>query len=182
MNLWPKIGSFSSITVNNYNIHIAFVPFRQLLEWVKRTMPWLQDRAFDGTLGGLRKKLDDYHGHRTAPSGKPPRLDQKCNLEATYNTLQTKRKLSNQSPFNPAAGRTVQDVSNAWKRLEDAERSFEEWLINELHRLERLDPLAEKFRRKCDIHEQWAAGKEEMLGRDDYKRCSLHELRVKNKI
>jgi hypothetical protein len=34
----------------------------------------------------------------------------------------------------------------------------EEWLLNEIRRLERLDHLAEKFRQKAAIHEAWTHG------------------------
>lgn len=154
-----------------------------LLEWINRTTPWLNAHEFDGTLPGLKKKLEEYNAYRTLNSGKPPRLDQKCGVEATFNTLQTKRKLNNQPAYMPREGRTVADIQNAWKNLEQSEKSFESWLINELTRLEKLDPLAEKFRRKCDIHEQWSKGKEEMLSKQDYKNCSLHELRcIKKKM
>ena len=46
------------------------------------------------------------------------------------------------------------------------------------HRLERLDHLAQKFRHKCEIHEEWSTGKEEMLQSVDFKRCRLNELKV----
>ena len=49
------------------------------------------------------------------------------------------------------------------------------------YRLERLDHLAQKFRHKCEIHEEWAAGKEDMLQSGDFKRCRLNELKVKTK-
>ena len=45
-------------------------------------------------------------------------------------------------------------------------------------RLERLDHLAQKFKHKCDIHEEWAFGKEEMLQSMDFKKCKLNELKV----
>lgn len=48
-------------------------------------------------------------------------------------------------------------------------------------RLERLEHLAEKFRRKCKIHEEWAHGKEEMLGSGDFKRSQLYELKALRK-
>lgn len=51
-------------------------------------------------------------------------------------------------------------------------------LINFLFRLERLDHLAQKFRHKCEIHEEWATGKEDMLKSGDFKRCRLNELKV----
>ena len=52
-----------------------------------------------------------------------------------------------------------QDIAGAWQRLEQAEKGYEEWLLNEIRRLERLDHLAEKFRQKASIHEAWTDGK-----------------------
>jgi len=45
-------------------------------------------------------------------------------------------------------------------------------------RLERLDYLAQKFKSKCDNHEEWASGKDDMLRNQDYKNCRLNELKV----
>ena len=55
------------------------------------------------------------------------------------------------------------------------------WGVNVLHlscRLERLDYLAQKFKSKCDNHEEWASGKDDMLRNKDYKSCRLNELKV----
>lgn len=54
----------------------------------------------------------------------------------------------------------LQDINNAWGNLEGAEKGYEEWLLNEIRRLERLDHLAEKFRQKAAIHEAWTEGAE----------------------
>lgn len=53
---------------------------------------------------------------------------------------------------------SLQDINNAWGGLEQAEKGYEEWLLNEIRRLERLDHLAEKFRQKASIHESWTDG------------------------
>jgi len=45
-------------------------------------------------------------------------------------------------------------------------------------RLERLDHLAAKFKLKCDIHEAWSRGKEDMLQAQDFKKCRLSDLKV----
>jgi hypothetical protein len=45
-------------------------------------------------------------------------------------------------------------------------------------RLERLEHLAQKFKHKCDTHEEWAVGKEDMLKSQDFKRYKLNELKV----
>jgi actinin alpha len=72
----------------------------------------------------------------------------------------------------------VTDIANAWKTLEFAERGFEEWLLSELMRLERLEHLAKKFNHKCDIHEEWANGKEIILEAQDFKHCKLNDLKA----
>lgn len=52
----------------------------------------------------------------------------------------------------------IQDIASAWQGLEQAEKGYEEWLLTEIRRLERLDHLAEKFRQKATNHESWASG------------------------
>merc|ERR1711881_335512 len=58
---------------------------------------------------------------------------------------------------------------------------FEEWLLAELMRLERLEHLAKKFKHKADIHEAWTSGKEDMLSSTDYKNCKIFELKAMKK-
>lgn len=62
--------------------------------------------------------------------------------------------------FYPSHVFSVQDIAGAWQRLEQAEKGYEEWLLNEIRRLERLEHLAEKFRQKASTHEQWAYGEQ----------------------
>lgn len=58
----------------------------------------------------------------------------------------------------PALSSHTQDIAGAWQRLEQAEKGYEEWLLNEIRRLERVEHLAEKFRQKASTHETWAYG------------------------
>lgn len=57
-----------------------------LLEWIRRTLPWLQARQQDNTLADLQKKLEEYRLYRR--NHKPPRVEQKARLETNFNTLQ----------------------------------------------------------------------------------------------
>jgi actinin alpha len=150
-----------------------------LLEWIRRWQPWLQNRTTDGTLPGTQRKLEDFRGYRRRE--KPPRIEQKGRLETSFNTLQTKLRLSNRPAYLPSEGRLITDINGAWKNLENSEKGFEEWLLSEMMRLERLEHLAEKFRRKCTIHEEWANGKEEMLQSQDWRRSQLYELKALRK-
>lgn len=63
------------------------------------------------------------------------------------------------SPWQPCPLWSPQDINNGWQHLEQAEKGYEEWLLNEIRRLERLDHLAEKFRQKASIHEAWTDGR-----------------------
>ena len=47
----------------------------------------------------------------------------------------------------------ITDIQRAWGNLLSSEKGFEEWLLAELMRLERLEHLAKKFKHKADIHE-----------------------------
>jgi len=150
-----------------------------LLEWIRRTMPWLQNRQSDNSLANVQKKLEEYRLYRR--KHKPPRVEQKAKLETNFNTLQTKLRLSNRPAYMPTEGKMVSDIANAWKGLETSEKSFEEWLLAEMMRLERLEHLAQKFKHKADIHEEWTRGKEEMLQSQDFRHCKLNELKALKK-
>uniref|UniRef100_H3BH26 Actinin alpha 4 n=1 Tax=Latimeria chalumnae TaxID=7897 RepID=H3BH26_LATCH len=72
----------------------------------------------------------------------------------------------------------IKDINNSWQNLEQAEKGYEEWLLNEIRRLERLDHLAEKFRQKASIHEAWSEGKETMLKQKDYETATLSDIKA----
>ncbi|CAH0686266.1 unnamed protein product [Spodoptera exigua] len=150
-----------------------------LLDWIRRTMPWLNSRQTDNSLAGCQKKLEDYRTYRR--KHKPPRVEQKAKLETNFNTLQTKLRLSNRPAYMPTEGKMVSDIAGAWKGLEIAEKAFEEWLLSEMMRLERLDYLAQKFKHKADIHEDWTRGKEEMLQSQDFRQCKLNDIKALKK-
>ena len=81
------------------------------------------------------------------------RVEQKAKLETNFNTLQTKLRLSNRPAYMPTEGKMITDIHRAWNGLLGCEKGFEEWLLAELMRLERLEHLAKKFKHKADIHE-----------------------------
>ncbi|XP_052583507.1 alpha-actinin-2 isoform X1 [Peromyscus californicus insignis] len=154
----------------------AFAGAEQLLEWIRRTIPWLENRTPEKTMQAMQKKLEDFRDYRR--KHKPPKVQEKCQLEINFNTLQTKLRISNRPAFMPSEGKMVSDIAGAWQRLEQAEKGYEEWLLNEIRRLERLEHLAEKFRQKASTHETWAYGKEQILLQKDYESASLTEVRA----
>ncbi|KAM3717057.1 Alpha-actinin, sarcomeric [Dirofilaria immitis] len=150
-----------------------------LLDWIRRWMPWLSNRSSNESLDTIRKKLDDFRNYRRYE--KPPRVEEKGNLEILFNTLQTKLRLSNRPAFMPKEGHLIKDINVAWHGLEESEKGFEEWLLSEMMRLERLEHLAEKFRRKCALYEEWAHGKEDALRSSDWRSSGLYKIKALRK-
>ncbi|XP_032870138.1 alpha-actinin-4 isoform X2 [Amblyraja radiata] len=147
-----------------------------LLEWIRQTKPWLENREPEKTMQAMQQKLEDFRDYRRVH--KPPKVQEKCQLEINFNTLQTKLRLSNRPAFMPSEGKMISDINNAWQGLEQAEKGYEEWLLNEIRRLERLDHLAEKFRQKASIHEDWTTDKEVMLTQKDYETAALADIKA----
>lgn len=77
----------------------------QLLEWIRRTIPWLENRAPENTMHAMQQKLEDFRDYRRLH--KPPKVQEKCQLEINFNTLQTKLRLSNRPAFMPSEGKMV---------------------------------------------------------------------------
>lgn len=147
-----------------------------LLDWINRTLPWLQDRTMDDstTVADMQDKLDKLR--RWRKNEKPPRVEEKGLLETNFNTLQTKLRLGNRPAYLPTEGKMISDINNAWGSLEQSEKDFEDWLLTEMRRMERLDHLAQKFKHKCDIHEGWTAGKDDYLMKDDFTDATLSDV------
>ncbi|XP_062502461.1 alpha-actinin-like [Corticium candelabrum] len=142
-----------------------------LLQWIKDKLAWLSDRTPEFTLQGTQDRLEEFRGYRTLE--KPTKAEDKGRLETTFNTLQTKLRISNRPAYLPSEGKLVSDIAHAWRNLETGEKNYEEFLLAELRRLERLEHLAAKFNHKADIHEGWTAGKEEALQADDISGANL---------
>ncbi|TSL04190.1 Methionine synthase [Bagarius yarrelli] len=147
-----------------------------LLDWICQTTPWLEDRTTKTSMAFMRKKLEDFRDYRRIH--KPPKVQEKCQLEINFNTLQTKLRISNRPAYMPSEGKMVSDIASAWQGLEQVEKGYEEWLLSELRRLERVDHLAEKFQQKAFTHESWAKGRDELLTNKDYEQASLTDVRA----
>ena len=73
----------------------------------------------------------------------------------------------------------LQDIAAAWKGLEAGEKEKQEFLQNDLIRLERLEHLAATFERKASMLEKWVAGQDAALqNNDDIAAADLPEANV----
>ncbi|CAD5232643.1 unnamed protein product [Bursaphelenchus xylophilus] len=147
-----------------------------LLKWIDHWMPIVSNRTEEPNSNGLKNRLNDFRQYRHKE--KPPRIEEKSQLETLFNTLQNRLRLGNRPAFMPKNGKTVKDVNLAWNNLEQSEKGFEEWLLSEMMRLQRLERLAEKFHRKCTSHSQWCQGKESILKSEDYKSADVHTIKA----
>ncbi|XP_036786078.2 alpha-actinin-3 [Manis pentadactyla] len=147
-----------------------------LLEWIHRTIPWLENRVGEPSTGAMQHKLEDFRDYRRLR--KPLCVQEKCQLEINFNTLQTKLRLSHRPTFMPSEGKLVSDIANAWQGLEQVEKGYEDWLLSEIQRLQWLQHLAEKFKQKASLHEAWTRGKEDLLSQRDFESASLQEVRA----
>jgi len=91
---WKKTSKFNLNVVG-----------QQLLAWIRKTTPWLENRTTDNTLPGTQRKLDEFRDYRR--KHKPPKLEDKARLENSFNTLQTRLRLSNRPAYLPTEGKMV---------------------------------------------------------------------------
>ncbi|OON20807.1 spectrin repeat-containing domain protein [Opisthorchis viverrini] len=109
---------------------------------------------------------------------KPSKLQDKALLETTYNTLQTRLRLSKRPAYVPSVDKYISAIGARWDELEKADRTYEEWLLEELQRVRRVEYLIKKFEIRCSTHEAWAKGKPQALSGDAHLKCTLPELRA----
>jgi actinin alpha len=177
-----RIGKVLNVNQENEKMMADYETMASnLLEWIRQTMPWLQDRSQDDTLQATQNRLEEFRQYGTVT--KPPKTDEKAKLETHFHTLQTKLRLSNRPAYVPSEGKLVSDINAAWKSLEEAEKAYEEYLRQELRRLQRLELLASKFDSKAKKVEAWAAGKDAaLMATDDIESSNLAEIMALQKI
>ncbi|MEQ2158765.1 Alpha-actinin-1 [Goodea atripinnis] len=59
----------------------------------------------ENTMQAMQQKLEDFRDYRRLH--KPPKVQEKCQMEINFNTLQTKLRLSNRPAFMPSEGKMV---------------------------------------------------------------------------
>ncbi|XP_075591852.1 spectrin beta chain isoform X2 [Dermatophagoides farinae] len=136
----------------------------ELLKWIEMKIDTLSDRQFANSLTGVQNDLQQFNNYRTIE--KPPKFDEKGNLEILLFTLQSQMRANNQKPYTPREGKMISDINKAWERLEKAEHERELALREELIRQEKLEQLAARFDRKAGMRETWL---------NENQRLVLHE-------
>ena len=124
-----------------------------ILEWIRQTIRWLNDRRFPNSLREMREQLVHFNNYRKTE--KPPKYQEKGDLEALFFDIQTQRKAMGRPSYNPPEGLLIHDVETAWGKLDKAENERQLALISEIQRQEKLELKAQLFFRKADVRDAW---------------------------
>ncbi|NXI46190.1 SPTB1 protein, partial [Galbula dea] len=137
-----------------------------LLTWIEQTITSLNSRSFANSLAGVQHQLQAFSTYRTVE--KPPKFQEKGNLEVLLFTIQSRMRANNQRVYTPHEGRLVSDINRAWEQLEKAEHERELALRNELIRQEKLEQLARRFDRKAAMREAWLSENQRLVAQDNF--------------
>ncbi|XP_062823284.1 spectrin beta chain, erythrocytic isoform X3 [Anolis carolinensis] len=137
-----------------------------LLTWIEQTITILNSRKFANSLAGVQQQLQSFSTYRTVE--KPPKFQEKGNLEVLLFSIQSRMRANNQKVYTPNEGKLVSDINRAWEKLEKAEHERELALRNELIRQEKLEQLARRFDRKAAMRETWLSENQRLVAQDNF--------------
>uniref|UniRef100_A0A665VLN2 Spectrin beta chain n=1 Tax=Echeneis naucrates TaxID=173247 RepID=A0A665VLN2_ECHNA len=137
-----------------------------LLTWIEQTIIVLNNRKLANSLTGVQQQLQAFNTYRTVE--KPPKFQEKGNLEVLLFTIQSRMRANNQRVYTPKEGALVADINRAWERLERAEHERERVLRDELIRQEKLEQMARRFDRKAAMRETWLLENQRLVAQDNF--------------
>ncbi|XP_034531254.1 spectrin beta chain, erythrocytic [Notolabrus celidotus] len=137
-----------------------------LLTWIEQTIIVLNNRKLANSLSGVQQQLQAFNTYRTVE--KPPKFQEKGNLEVLLFTIQSRMRANNQRVYTPKEGALVADINRAWERLERAEHERERVLRDELIRQEKLEQMARRFDRKAAMRETWLLENQRLVAQDNF--------------
>jgi len=136
----------------------------ELVKWINAKNSDLGQNNYAGDIDGLQGQIRELADYKSGE--KPPKANEKVELEGIFNSLQTKLSLNNRPPFQPAAGLSPREIDGLWSGLERTEHERNLGLRNELRRLKRIKELVDRFTRKAGILESWMDSKNAFLSSD----------------
>ncbi|XP_037550656.1 spectrin beta chain, erythrocytic [Nematolebias whitei] len=137
-----------------------------LLTWIEQTIIVLNNRKLANSLSGVQQQLQAFNTYRTVE--KPPKFQEKGNLEVLLFTIHSRMRANNQRVYTPKEGALVSDINRAWERLERAEHERERLLREELIRQEKLEQMARRFDRKAAMRETWLLENQRLVAQDNF--------------
>jgi actinin alpha len=138
---------------------------QKLANWIQTTTNSLDERNFPNSLEGVVEQISELKGFKT--NDKPPKYNEKVELDALSSGLNTKLAVNKRPPFNPPAGLSTQDLESLWQVLEKAEHNRDQALREELRRQKKIKDLLRKFNQLAGKLESWAGDRETSLTSSD---------------
>ncbi|KAJ3440695.1 alpha-actinin sarcomeric-like protein [Anaeramoeba flamelloides] len=132
-----------------------------LKTWIEKKIKEIPDYEFDNTLEGVEKLIDEFKDYED--NEKPPKLQEKNELETLLNNLKIKLSNNNRPPYDPPEGLSSNDINKLWDDLESKEKDRTEDMDEEYQRQKLIRKLEEEFYRRAKALESWAEKKEEYL-------------------
>ncbi|KAL3307721.1 Spectrin beta chain, non-erythrocytic 1, partial [Cichlidogyrus casuarinus] len=99
---------------------------------------------------------------------KPKRFNDKGLIEEMLFLTQSKIRAYNHNPYAPPQGKMIEDINEAWKRLESEEHAREIALRDEIIHQERIESFAAGFDRKAGMREQWLTDNLKLVTKDNF--------------
>ncbi|XP_078089380.1 spectrin beta chain, non-erythrocytic 5-like [Mustelus asterias] len=150
-----------------------------LLQWIKNKVNELNDRHFPNSLTGMQKLVADFKTFRTVE--KPPKYQERGVIEAQLFNIRTKQRANNMRQYIPPEGKTLSDIERHWGNLEKSEYEREKALQKEMLRLERLEQLVQKFRKKAVLREAYLTDMGSVLAKQNVNVGSIEEAEAATK-
>ncbi|XP_060684627.1 spectrin beta chain, non-erythrocytic 5 [Hemiscyllium ocellatum] len=151
-----------------------------LLRWIKDKVRELNDHCFPNSLVGMQRLVADFKMFRTVE--KPPKYQERGLIEAQLFNIRTKLQANNMWPYVPPEGKTLTDIERHWANLEKSEYEREKALQKEMLRLERLEQLVRKFRKKAALRESYLTEMRSVVAKQDTNVRSIKEAEAAAKM
>ncbi|XP_067847252.1 spectrin beta chain, non-erythrocytic 5 [Heptranchias perlo] len=150
-----------------------------LLQWIKEKVTELNDRHFPNSLDGMQRLVADFKTFRTVE--KPPKYQERGVIEAQLFNIQTKLRANNMRQYVPPEGKMLSDIERHWANLEKSEYEREKALQKEMLRLERLEQLVQRFKKKATLRETYLSDMRSVVDKQNVNVESTEEAEAATK-
>jgi len=137
----------------------------ELVEWINNKTQALESRDFGESIESVQNLMTAHKDYKNTE--KPPKGQEVLELEAIYNSIQTKLRLMKREAFVAPQGLSPAEIDAVWSNLEKAEQEHAEALRNELKRQKKIAYLLQKYNRILKKLEGWVASKTAYLGSNE---------------
>ncbi|RWS27417.1 alpha-actinin-like protein [Leptotrombidium deliense] len=144
----PRLTKAAKLNNENEQLVQKYIKdANDLIDWISKSVVWMDKRVTENTLSGTQKKLEEFKQYRRLQ--KPSRVEQRTRLESCFNNLK-----SNSLVDKLIEDKSPTEIGRLWKSLEVAERGFEEWLLSEMVKKEGSDALLQRLKSKIEANEE----------------------------